>query len=210
MSVGRTAGVVAPPLFLLTWIVAGALDHNYSFLTGHGSDISLGSMGWLMALNFLVVGVLELVFAAGLLASRERILAILVLLVGLGLIASGAFPEDAPKAATSLSGSIHNAAFPVVFVSIVIGAAYSAIRGRGAGWRTYSAVTAGVLLALVLIFMIAGSEKGDPLFPITGLIQLGLVAIAFGWLSSRAWRLQRLATVATRPSDEVRPQPTSV
>lgn len=176
------AGLIAPPLFVLVWILAGLIDPHFSFLTGHGSDLAKGSAGWLMTLNFIVAGLLEVLFAVALLAGKSRVVGVLVLVVGLGLAGSGLFPEDFQGRAATAAGSVHNALFPVVFLAIVLAAVYSAIRAGG-GWRVYSILTALVVVGGTLGFLIAGSEPGDPLYGVSGVIELLLTVVAFAWLT---------------------------
>ena len=181
------AGIVGPPLFLLIWIVLGLLDSSYSFLTGHGSDLALGPLGWVMTLNFLVVGVLVAALGIGRLTGGQLVVGALVILVGLGLFVSGIFTADRQGAPVTTSGTIHNAAFPLVQLAIVLTAVAGAVLGRGA-WRLFSAITALLIVALTLVFLTIGSERHDPLFFMSGLIQLAIVAAGFGWLTVLALR----------------------
>lgn len=181
------AGIAGPPLFLLIWIVLGLLDSSYSFLTGHGSDLALGPLGWVMRLNFLVVGLLVAALGLARLRGGQRVIGALVLLAGLGLFVSGIFSEDPQGAPVTTSGTIHNAAFPIVQLAIVLAAVAGAVLGRG-GWRLYSAITALLIVALTVVFLTIGSELHDPLFFISGLIQLALVACGFSWLTVLALR----------------------
>lgn len=187
MKFAARAAVAAPPLFLVVWIIAGLLDRRYSFFTGHGSDLALGSVGWLMTFNFVLVGLVEIGFGAALLAGRRRVLGVLVMVVGLCLLASGVFQEDAAGHPPTTSGGIHNALFLLLFLAILIAAGYSAVR-EGGGWRVYSLGTMVGLVGIALVFMIAGSDPGDPLYFVGGIIQMVLVAVGFAWLSLLAAR----------------------
>lgn len=187
MKFAARAAVAAPPLFLVVWIIAGLLDRRYSFFTGHGSDLALGSVAWLMTLNFVLIGLVEVGFGAALLAARRRVLGVLVMVAGLSLLASGVFQEDAAGHAPTIAGGIHNALFLLLFLAIVIAAGYSALR-EGGGWRIYSIGTIVGLLGIALVFMIAGSDPGDPLYFVSGIIQIVLVAVGFAWLSRLAAR----------------------
>lgn len=204
VKLASRAFIVSLPLFLLVWIVAGLLDPHYSFRTGHGSDLALGSVGWLMTLNFIVVGLLEATFGGVLISRGRRVLGILVLAVGAGLALSGVFPEDAQGHAVTTPGSIHNGSFALTFLAIVIAAAYSAVR-EGGWWRTYSSLTTLGVLGGTAGFLIAGSEPGDPLYPVSGFLQLLLAAIAFAWVTLLAVRFsagsERTSTLSSPTSE---------
>src|SRR3954471_17364440 len=61
-----TAGVVGPALWVTVMIVLGLSVPGYDTLTMPASALSLGGTGWVMIVNFVLLGVAEMLFAAGL------------------------------------------------------------------------------------------------------------------------------------------------
>ncbi|MGB8388504.1 DUF998 domain-containing protein, partial [Mycobacterium sp.] len=53
-----TCGVVAGPLFVVVFLIEGALQPDYSPMRQPVSSLSIGSMGWTQMANFLVTGLL--------------------------------------------------------------------------------------------------------------------------------------------------------
>lgn len=86
-------GVAAGPLFVIAFLIEGAAD--YDPLRHPVSSLSLGALGWTQAVNFLVCGVLTLLFTIALLrepGGRREIGAVLVGLWGVGLVGAGLLP----------------------------------------------------------------------------------------------------------------------
>jgi hypothetical protein len=46
-----------------------------------------------------------------------------------------------------------------------------------------------VVFGLLFVFVAFGSDPGDPLYSVAGLLQRALIAVAFGWISLTGWRL---------------------
>ena len=97
------AGLLGPVLFALVWIAQElSRVEEYSPVREPVSALAAGPNGWIQSVNFVVFGVLTLVFALGLLSvtrtSRTGAAgSALFLLSGLGLLLAAAFPlrEDA-------------------------------------------------------------------------------------------------------------------
>jgi hypothetical protein len=90
-------GVVAGPLFVLVFLIEGAMTPDYDPLRHPVSSLALGPFGWTQTLNFIFVGILTLAFAVGLVrlrGARHKVGGILVGLRGVGLIGAGAFVTD--------------------------------------------------------------------------------------------------------------------
>ncbi|SER51407.1 DUF998 domain-containing protein [Streptomyces qinglanensis] len=60
-----TGGIVAGPLFLLTGFVQGVLRDGFDFSRNALSQLSLGDLGWIQVLAFLLTGGLVVAGAAG-------------------------------------------------------------------------------------------------------------------------------------------------
>jgi hypothetical membrane protein len=194
---GRTLlwfGAAAGPLYV---IVAGA-----QALAREGFDpsrhavslLSNGAFGWVQILNFVVVGTLVLLAAAGLRRVPAkgvdgRWVPRLVALYGTGLVAAGIFvadpaqgfppgtPEGAPETVT-WQGALHFAAAGVAFLALVAAcllfARRSAKQGQG-GWSAYSLATGCFFLAAWIALVATAGENR----PANVAFALAVVA---GWL----------------------------
>ena len=114
---------LAPALFVAVLLADGATRPGYDPRHHFGSELSLGSRGWVQTTNFLLTGTLLLGFANGLrraLGSGRGAVAapILTGVFGAALIVAGIFPTD-PKPgyppgaagtteATTVHGMIHD------------------------------------------------------------------------------------------------------
>ena len=202
------AGLVAGPLFLA--VIIGQL------LTREGFDIrrqpisllSLGDQGWIQVSNFVVTGVLCIVFAIGVgrtvtSGPGRTWLSLLFVGFGLGILAGGIFvpdpgmgyPVGAPEGIPehlSWHGMLHAVAPPLAFVALVAGCIVVARRFRAEGlngWATYSLLTGVLVLFLSAIGDMASS----------GVRLLLATAIGFAWVAAFAHHLRRQVRAAARP-----------
>jgi hypothetical protein len=60
------AGIVAPVGFFTVMTVLGQVTPDYDWVARYGSELSLGSLGWIMIVNFVALGLVELALAAAL------------------------------------------------------------------------------------------------------------------------------------------------
>jgi len=93
------AGVVAPPIFTVIYLVDGATRAGYDPMRHQVSLLSLGDRGWLQTLSFLVAGGLLVVFAIALRAwlgsgTGERAVPGGIAVAGAGLFLAGIFPTQ--------------------------------------------------------------------------------------------------------------------
>lgn len=156
-------GAIAGPLFLFTLLVQDytrpGFDPRFDML----SLLSLGAWGWVQITNFVLVGVLNLLFAVGLWRGLHPGRAgtwgpILIGAYGLGLIVVGVFRTDPANgfpagvlAATGPSwhGAIH--ALGALFVFVMLAAALVVfvryfLAHKERGWASYCLVSAVLLL----------------------------------------------------------------
>ena len=92
-------GVVAGPLFVVTFLVAGTIPAGYDPLRHPVSSLAIGDLGWIQTVSFIVTGGLLLVFAAGLWPlvqplGGSRWGAILIGIVALGFLGAGIFTAN--------------------------------------------------------------------------------------------------------------------
>ena len=71
-EVAAWAGIVGPVLFVLTFALEGWLRPGYEPLSMYVSALSLGPRGWIQIVNFVVFGVLLLVFTYGVTAEFQN------------------------------------------------------------------------------------------------------------------------------------------
>lgn len=93
-------GVVGPPLFIAVFAVTSLVPPaGYDPLRHAVSAFALGAYGWVQTVSFLLTGGLVLAFAFGMrqVFARDgggRLVAVVVGLVGVGLVGSGIFAAD--------------------------------------------------------------------------------------------------------------------
>ena len=193
------AGVVAGPLFVGVAAVQASTRNGFDLRRHPLSMLSLGEYGWIQVTNFIVAGVLSLLFAVG--VSRclstgpgstwaPRLLA----LFGAGLVIGGiftadpalGFPPGAPAGypeTLSVHGMIHAFAPPLAFLSIIAACLIIARRFAAEGLRR-AAVLTRVIAVACFVF-------GIPVGPGFSVRLFIAVALAFAWIAGYAVYLRR-------------------
>jgi Protein of unknown function (DUF998) len=197
---------LAPALFVAVLLVDGAIRPGYDPLRHFGSELSLGSRGWVQVTNFVVIGMLLLGFAAGMrraLGSGRGSVAAPVLtgVFGLTLIVAGIFPTD-PKpgyppgttGATTVPGMVHDLNALPCFAALTATILVLAGRPGRRGWMWCSlaigfVVAVTFVLSGVLFSQAAAAGTLDASYH--GLVQRFSIALGFGWLSVLALCLLR-------------------
>jgi hypothetical membrane protein len=201
-------GVIAGPLFVVTFVVEGVTRAEYDPLRHPVSSLALGGWGWTQTANFIVAGLLTLAFAAGLRRAFRPPKGstwgpLLVGVWAIGLLGAGVFvtdpvsgyPPGSPDRALGYSwhGALHDLFSLLGFVALaaacfVFGRRFA---GRGKrGWALYSAVSGGVF-AVLFVLSSAGFAQVEGLVDLAGLLQRVAVAVGFGWLTLLAVHLLR-------------------
>ncbi|GAA3297769.1 DUF998 domain-containing protein [Dactylosporangium vinaceum] len=192
------AGLVAGPLFVLTFLIEPALHPGYDPIRHPVSSLALGPAGWVQVVNFVVAGVLSLLFAAGLRRALRpgpgaRAVPIAVALWGVGLLGAGIFTADpvsgyppgtpATPAAATIHGRLHDLAFSLpMFAALAVAMlalAYAYARRNTLGWAAYSALSAVAFVALMAT-AVAGFAQQSPVVEVAGLLQR--LALTTGWV----------------------------
>jgi hypothetical membrane protein len=192
-------GAAGPVVFLVVSTLLGFFDPGFDVMTEPVSALAWGQLGWVQTANFYALGAATIAFALGLyrkLEGRGRMgAAILLSISGLALIVAGIFKGTPPGAEPTPSGLIHGMAFFWTFIPLPTAYALTALRLKvERGWgahAVYSAAMPSVVFGLVVIYGVLGSDPGDPLFPIGGILNRVLIALAFGWVTITAARLLR-------------------
>jgi Protein of unknown function (DUF998) len=195
-------GVVAGPLFVLVFLIEGAMTPDYDPLRHPVSSLALGPFGWTQTLNFIFVGILTLAFAVGLVrlrGARHKVGGILVGLWGVGLIGAGAFvtdpvsgyPPGTPPTPvdTTTPGTLHDL-FSVAAFFALGAACFVLAGGRGWRWAMYSVLSGTAFLGAFFVAGI-GFSQTEPFVEVAGLWQRVCVLIGWAWLTMLALRLLR-------------------
>jgi hypothetical protein len=207
------AGVAGPILFFGTALVEGATRRGYDPVRQFVSLLSLGDGGWVQVANFIVSGLLFVAFGVGLRRRWTsgpgcRWVPRLLVIVGLGLVASGVFvtdgalgyPVGAPAGlptSASWHAGLHYLGASIVFIGLPAATFVTARRALwsgGRGWAWYSVASGALMLGGWLAgFVIVGP---DGISGFAGLLQR--IAVLAGWQWVVATALQELGR-ARRP-----------
>lgn len=205
-------GMIAGPLFVLTFLVEGATRGGYDPIRHPVSSLALGPFGWVQTANFIIAGLLTAAFAVGL----RRVLRpgrgatwgpLLIGIWALGLIGAGIFvtdpvsgyPPGTPDRLveySSAQAAIHDFVSVLAFVSFA--AACFVFTRRFAdtgerGWAVYSACS-GVIFLITMWLTNAAFAQVETLVDFGGLLQRIMVITAWTWLTLLAVHLLRAGT----------------
>ena len=122
------AGIIGSPLFVVIFTLEGWIRPGYEPIRMYVSELSLGSRGWIQSANFMVFGLLFLMFTQSVAgefqtekASRGGIL--LLSIIAICYLAFGFFvmdPVGTPRNELTFSGIIHALIGEVVLVLIPV------------------------------------------------------------------------------------------
>ena len=152
-------GIIAGPLFIAASLIQAFTRTGFDLARHPLSLLSLGSLGWLQIINFVVSGILYVLGAVGLRAALRQSRGgswgpLFVGLSGIGLIIAGVFtadpgagfPPGAPAGAPTMSwhGLLHEIGFVLSYVGAIgasaVFARHYATLGRR-GWMVAALVT---------------------------------------------------------------------
>jgi hypothetical membrane protein len=192
-------GAAGPVVFLVVSTLLGFLDPDFDVMTEPVSALAWGPLGWVQTANFYALGAATIAFAIGLYRDLEGLgrmgAAILLSISGLALIVAGIFKGTPPGADPTPSAMIHGMAFFWTFIPLPTAYALAALRLKvERGWgahAVYSAAMPSVVFGLVVVYGVLGSDPGDPLFSVGGILNRVLITLAFGWVTITAGRLLR-------------------
>jgi hypothetical membrane protein len=111
-SAPALAGIVGPIVVVVGDLAASLSTPNYSLVSDSMSSLALTPIGWLQSICFLAMGLLEVIFVAGLFFNIRRARGFhpsigLLAFCGFGLLLIGAFRMDPPGAPRTIEGIIH-------------------------------------------------------------------------------------------------------
>ncbi|MFG6191561.1 DUF998 domain-containing protein [Nonomuraea sp. JJY05] len=198
-------GVAAGPLFVIAFLVQGALRPHYDPLRHPVSSLALGPGGWVQAVSFVVAGLLTLAFAAGLRRALRRVWGpVLVGVWGAGLICAGVFTADPvsgyppgtpdlPAEYGSAHAALHDYLSLAGFVALIAACVAFGVgfaRDRELGWAAYS-VASGAGFTVAMALATVAFSQNPALVAHGGLFQRVAVIIGWAWLTLLALRLLR-------------------
>jgi hypothetical protein len=194
------SGLLAPLVFTTAWVVAGALQSDYSPRREDLSALAAETAdhAWIMIAGLIATGALMATFAPALRVTGSRIGPVLVALAGVGVAGLGLLRNDCSSRLPSCEARVdaggvswHHTAHDVlsapVFALAVAGPIVlaKAFRRRPA-LAPLARVSVVVSLVLAGLF-VAGGVDATPGWH--GVIQRVAVSIAFLWLGAVALRL---------------------
>jgi len=189
-------GAIACPLFVISFVIQGAIRNGYDPFRHPISSLSIGERGWIQVAGFIITGLLIIAFAAGLARTSfftyaSKRVPWLTGLVGLGLTGAGIFstdpvygyPADAPLifSQQSMHGYLHEIFSIPVFIGLPL--ACFIMRKRFADeknhrWAGYAVFT-GILMLATFILSGLGFKQYAGLENYAGLLQR--ISIITGW-----------------------------
>jgi hypothetical membrane protein len=196
------AGVLAGPLFVATATLQIVTRDGFDLRRHPISLLSVGEHGWLQVTNFIVAGVLSIIFSFGV----ARVLTDgpgsrwgpqLCALFGVGLVIGGVFkadpalgfpagaPEGIPEHITT-HAMIHAFAPPLAFLSL-IGACLVIARRLAADGLVHAALVTRIVAAVCFVLSV-------PVGPGFSIRLFVAVALAFAWVAAYARYLIRRIT----------------
>lgn len=193
-------GLFVAPVFYVFAIVQLLIRPDFDIRVQPISFLSLGELGWIQVLSFIITGALAIFCAWGLRTYLQGQRGgtwgpVLVGLFGIGMILAGIFrpdplPVEGSTPSMTVSGMLHMIAFFVAFPSL-IAACFVFMRRfialKQTGFAVYCAATA------VAVPVLMGASAAQPAW--VGVIVAGAGLVLFGWLAVLSWRLLSEARV---------------
>ncbi|MFC5822688.1 DUF998 domain-containing protein [Nonomuraea insulae] len=198
-------GAIAGPLFVVAFLVQGAVRAHYDPLRHPVSSLALGEHGWIQAATFIVAGLLTLALAVGLRRALKGFWGpALVGVWGLHLVGAGIFttdpmsgyPPGTPDLLQEYSGlpaELHDLISLVGFAAIPVACVVFAVRfarTRELGWAAYSAASA-VAFGTAFVLCNMAFAQNPSLVAYGGLFQRIAVTVWWVFLTLLAVRLAR-------------------
>jgi hypothetical membrane protein len=207
-------GALAGPLFVTTFLIEGATRAHYNPLRHPVSSLAIGAFGWIQSVNFLVIGLLLLIFAFGL----RRTIRIpgsttwgplliglsATCLVGAGLFTAdpvSGYPSGTPNRPLTYSthGILH-ALFTIVgFYALSAASLVFAryfMKRHERGWAIYS-LSSGLGTLIAFFAAAKGIQEAEGFVELGGLFQRIAIVMGLGWVTLHAVKLLRAS--ANRP-----------
>jgi Protein of unknown function (DUF998) len=211
-----TCGLAAGPVFVTTFLAAGATRDGYRSRRHPVSSLALGPHGWLQTANFAVTGSLVLAGTAGLELAGDPALSTrmgraLIGAAGAGLIGAAVFATDpvsgyppgtpAAPVRPSRAGVAHNLAAVPVFLGLPAAAFICSARSASTGHRPFAFYCAATAITMLATTALAGAgfNQSPRLLNLAGLFQRASIVTGFGWLTALSAQTLTRASRGTIP-----------
>ena len=191
------AGMIAPALFVATFIIEGWLRPGYNSIAMYVSELSIGPYGWIQILNFIILGILFLIFARGIASEfnegkASRFGPSLLTIIGLSFLVSGPFVTDPGSIFLQMSwhGMVHGIFGAIVFSLAPISCFVFFRRFReDSKWKSLAWWTfiVGCVVVVSVVLMKAGELPPSIFTPWEGLIQRVALISYLTWIFSFAF-----------------------
>ena len=164
------AGMIGPVLFIAIFTLEGWLRPGYNPLGMFVSELSLGPRGWVQIVNFIVFGVLLLVFTWGVAdefqdGKMSRAGLILLAIIGISFLVSGPFVMDPGTTIPNLiswHGRLHSIFGALVFsLSPASCFVFFHCFRKNPKWRSLQwwTLTSGVIITISVVLMKVGQAQ---------------------------------------------------
>jgi hypothetical membrane protein len=196
------AGMIGSVLFVVVFTIEGWLRPGYNPLRMYVSDLSLGPRGWIQMVNFIIWGLLFLIFTRGVAnefkeGKASKAGPILLTIIAFSFFISGFFSTDPGTILTyqmSWHGILHGIFGALVFSLAPVSCFVFYRRFReDSKWQSLSRWTlaACIIIVVSVVFMKIGQLPLNPLNAWVGLIQRIALITYLGWIFTFALALHR-------------------
>ena len=191
-SVPALVGIVGPIVVAVGDLTASSSVPGYSLVRDSVSSLALTGIGWLQSICFLAMGLLLVIFVAGLFFNIRRARGFhlgigLLALCGFVLMLIAAFRMDAPGTKRTIEGIIHTIAsyglgllFPIAILSLTLSLK------SDPNWKNIFIYTliAGVLALALIMGALFAEQRGwfglyERIIILNALVWVEVVAIHF-------------------------------
>jgi len=195
------AGMIGSALFVVAFALQDILCPGFNWLSTAVSEHALGSYGRIQIANFIVVGLLFLVFARGVAeefreGTASRLEPMFLTILGFCILLSGPFVTDlAPVAMFSSQATWHGTAHGVLgaigftLMPLSCFVIYRRFR-RNQVWQTFAGWTLAVCIIIVLAIVLLKVAQLGVMGGLLGLFQRIVLVAYFGWTFAFAMKLR--------------------
>ena len=203
-QLGAWAGIIGPLLFITIFTIEGFLRPGYNMVSMYISELSFGPRGWIQIINFIITGVLLLLFARAITTEfpegkASRAGPILFYIIAIFLLSSGPLvmdPRNTPVDQLTWHGIIHGILGALVFVIFAIICFVYLRRFReDPKWESYKwwTLVSGLIITVAIVLLSVADKMTIPniFTPPAGIIQRMIIIPAMIWIFSLALKLSK-------------------
>jgi hypothetical protein len=204
-TIAGWAGMIGSALFVAIFTLEGWLRPSYDPCSTFISELSIGPRGWIQILNFIILGILFLLFTWGVAAEFRKGKAskagpILLAIIGFSFLVSGPLVTDlagTPRDQMSLQGILHGIFEALVFSFSPVSCFVFWRRFRqDQNWKHLQGWTlaVGIITLAAVVLLSAATKTQDipnALTPWSGLIQRMVIIPYLIWIFTFAFTLHK-------------------